>query len=170
MSISLTVENNVPEGLKAHRFKLHAALVKGIDAATVGVQADVIQNRLHGQVLHQRTGNLIRNIIGPGMFGGIEMIPIADGGEIITGTIGIGSTAKYGAVHEFGGTYTISAHTAHWGRGPGKGRTARVSSWNVQSHNVTFRERSFLRRSLTENLNNGKIRAWVEGQLAEAYK
>jgi hypothetical protein len=173
--IRMVLSDNVAAGLGVQRTRLHAALVQGVTKAAIGVQADVVANYLHGQVLHQRTGNLARNIIGPK-----QGAPVTDAGTEITGTVGIGSTAWYGKLHEFGGVFTVPGYEAHrhkdsWlTRMTGKSRRVRRFSqqgyWEVQSHQVNFPVRSFIRASLTANMANGRIRAWVEGPMMEALK
>jgi hypothetical protein len=155
--ITITVNSNVADGLREERDRLHAAIVMGVTKATIGVQTDVIQNKLHGQVLNQRTGNLARNTIA---------LPVEDSGDIVVGTVGVGSTAWYGKVHEFGTTdsydiYPVRAKALAW-----MGFGGMVFAKHVV--HPPFKERSFLRSSLRELTDNGKIKEWIEGPILEA--
>ena len=159
--ITSILTDNVTQGLGSQRQRVHAALVKGVTAAGIGIQADVVQNYLHGQVLHQRSGNLARNIIGPE-----NGYSITDDGKTITATVGIGSTAWYGKLHEFGGTFVGQRKLKKSSRLVTRRLGERVMTGSP--YGIHFPERSFIRASLTANEASGKIRAWVEGLLAES--
>lgn len=161
--IRMVLSDNVAAGLGAQRVRLHAALVKGVTKAAIGVQSDVVSNYLHGQVLHQRSGNLARNIIGPS-----NGAPVTDAGTVITGTVGIGSTAWYGKLHEYGGSFVGRRNI----KNPSHLSTRRMGErvMTGSPYGIHFPVRSFIRASLTANMANGRIRAWVEGPMLEAMK
>jgi hypothetical protein len=157
ISLSTVVRTNVPDGLKFQQSKLHAGLFKGVYAAGIGIQSDVVSNRIHGpkpEFVQQRTGNLARNIV--------ANEPV-DSGSQITGEVGIGSTAWYGKLLEGGGTFVgirrlkLPPHMVTRARGE------RVMTGSP--YGIHFREYRFLRDSLEENTRNGRIRAWIENAM-----
>jgi phage gpG-like protein len=88
-----------------------------------------------GSPLHQRTGNLSRAIT-------YQVQQEPDG---VLGIVGVDRTAPYGAVHEYGGTFTVRSHIATSKRG---------NPYDVRAHSATYPERSFLRSALSENQEN----------------
>lgn len=99
----------------------------------IALQRYIILNKLEGDPLHHRTGNLIRNII--------YTDPTNVGG-IISATVGVGNGAPYGKVHEYGGQINIREQI----------RTSRKGKeFSVRAHIANYPERSFLRSSLLEN-------------------
>jgi phage gpG-like protein len=122
---------------------LRESLIKHIDYDTIDLQQHIQENKLEGQVLHHRTGNLIDNIFAE---------PAKDLGEGIEGRVFIGAAAPYGFVHEFGGTFTVPAHrrmqTMAWGR-----EIAPVET-TVSEHLATYPERSFMRTGLAEKADD----------------
>jgi len=161
--IQLILTDNVTVGLGARKAQFHAALVKGVTTAGIGLQSDVVQHYLHGDPLHQRSGNLARNIIGPG-----NGSPVSDDGKTITATVGIGSTAWYGKLHEFGGSFIATRKL----RNPPHMTTRRFGErvMTGSPYGIHFPVRSFIRASLTANEQSGRIRAWVTDTLPEAMK
>jgi phage gpG-like protein len=142
--ISLTLGANseaIIAKIRSYGPGLRATILKAMNRTVYELQSRVQLQKLEGQVLHHRTGNLSRNITA-------QVEETQDG---VTGIVGASSVAPYGAVHEFGGTFSIPEHMAHWEKGPGNGRIARVSSWPVRAHSATFPERSFLRSALRES-------------------
>jgi hypothetical protein len=84
---------------------LGAGLVPSIEVSMeremIRLQAKVIKDKLSGQVLKNRTGNLRRSI-------GAEVFTV---GRIVKGRVYVGREAsKYGFVHEYGGTFVIPQH------------------------------------------------------------
>jgi phage gpG-like protein len=111
---------------------LHRALARELEYLTLLAQSKVVREKLQGQVLHHRSGNLQRNIV--------QGVEEKQGGELV-GFFGVGRGAPYGKVHEYGGTYNIPAHNR-------TSKLGRVSP--VQAHTATYPERSFLRSVLRE--------------------
>ncbi len=157
MAIIITISSDATAGLRSRTSLLRLALLRGVGKATIGVQADVVQNKLHGQVLNQVTGNLARNVI--------AQEPTVSG-DVVEGIVGVGSTAWYGKVHEFGTTGSFDIFPKN------KKALRWVSGGKVFfAKHVThppFKERSFLRSSLAECEADGRIRAWIEGPIREA--
>ncbi|MFX8565905.1 HK97 gp10 family phage protein, partial [Acinetobacter baumannii] len=70
--------------------RLRDELKVGIGRAVLKLQREVVQNKLSGQVLNVRTGNLRRSI---------DQVVTTEGSAVI----GIVSTnVKYGRIHEYG--------------------------------------------------------------------
>lgn len=94
----------------------------------------IIAQFLSGQVLSKQSGALQA-----AMQGSVENV----GGEVI-GTVGVDPASKaavYGAVHEYGGLYTIPEHL----------RTSSLGNqFSVAAHTADFPERSFLRAALND--------------------
>lgn len=132
-----------------------------MNRVTVILQAGVV-GKLNGAVLNVRTGTLRRSI---------NRKVISTNAEV-RGSVG--TNVKYGAVHEYGGTFQIPGHTATRRKyaidqsGRRLVATRRQSapelksgfrkvqyevhkaSWTVRAHPATYPERSFLRSTLKE--------------------
>lgn len=78
--------------------RIHAALLKKATAYAFLLESHIKADKLSGQVLNVRSGNLRRSI-----FSGVE-----DNGDTIQIWAKQSSDVKYGAIHEFGGK--IAAH------------------------------------------------------------
>ena len=129
----ITIEATGTEELKV-KFqsmggKLKDALRQGMQIAMFDLQRYVKQEKLSGQVLKVRTGNLRSNI----------NQTVEDQGGQIVGSVG--TNVKYGRVHEYGGTVSIPEHD----RRLMSGKTV-----TVRAHTATFPARSFLRSSLSD--------------------
>jgi len=98
------------------------ALSKAVTELAIGLREHVIQDKLNGQVLNRRTGNLIASIK--------QESPIVDGDKV-SGEVFSDSSVKYAAVHEYGMT------------------VSRVSS-RGKPFTATYPERSFMRSSLSD--------------------
>lgn len=98
----------------------------------IGLQRYVILNKLEGDPLHHRTGNLERNVV----------YEVEVDRSVITGTVGVARGAPYGKVHEYGGTVNIQEQI----------RTSKLGNqYSVRAHTANYPKRSFLRTSLNEN-------------------
>lgn len=112
--------------------RVHESLARTILRLVIGLQRYIITNKLEGQVLHHRTGNLERNIV----------YEVQEDAGRITGFVGVGVGAPYGKLHELGGTVDIREQV----------RTSRKGkSFTVRAHRATFPQRAFLGPSLDEN-------------------
>jgi len=80
------------ERLRVLPDKVMLAVTKRVQAAALQVEADVKANKLSGQVLHVKTGNLRRSI---------HTNPVNINGSNISATVGTNS--EYAAIHEYGG-------------------------------------------------------------------
>ncbi|HWR15166.1 MAG TPA: hypothetical protein VN577_10075 [Terriglobales bacterium] len=103
-------------------------LLREMERQMIMLRDRVVATKLSGQVLKNRTGTLRRS----------QHYSVTQTETSITGIVSTDPAAsKYGAVHEYGGSYTVRAHLR-------KGHL-------VKSHTVTFSERSFLRSTLRES-------------------
>lgn len=140
----------VSERLQKADVPLKAEMRKAISRAAVMLVA-AIKMKLSDDVLHVRTGTLRRSV-------GYKIVEDDSGIAAIVGT-----NLVYGAVHEFGfhGPEQVKAYnrrvTKAFGRPLTKPTIARV---RAHTRNVNFPERSFVRTSLSENLE--QIRVEVE--------
>ncbi len=136
ISFKLSGDLGVLAQIETRRAALFAALVERINYWDQRLQQR-IQQKLSGEVLHQRSGKLKRSI---------EVIPaVADeaAGTISGRVVGAGGPAWYGKLHEFGGTFAVKASTR---RHVSKAHIRVI----VKAHTVTFPERSFMRSSQAE--------------------
>lgn len=102
------------------------------------IQHEVVANKLSGQVLKVRTGDLRRSI---------SAEAVSESQSTVSAVVG--TDVRYAAVHEYGGTFEVPAHqrmlTMMFGR-----RIENPYLISVREHPVTFPMRSFLRTSLQE--------------------
>lgn len=119
--------------------QLPAALKDTVTAETFELQRTVVEDKLSGQVLHARSGNLRRSITAR-----VEDEP--------NGTRGIvGTNLVYARIHEFGGVIhvppmvPVRAKALHWIQ---DGRD--VFAKSTRAHDVTMPERSYLRSALAD--------------------
>lgn len=129
------------------------ALFRTVTSLAISVQRSVKEDKLTGQVLHNRTGTLRRSI-------NREVTEQADGVFAV-----IGTNVEYAGVHEYGfnGSVQVAAHTRrqrerltyaeqyHRSGKVMKGKLTGLESM-VQAHTrkVNLPERSFLRSTLKE--------------------
>jgi hypothetical protein len=111
--------------------RLRTNLQLAFERWTVMVLASV-QRRLTGDVLHVRSGKLLRSAHNQ----------VIQTSTVIRGTVQAGALAPYGYVHEYGGTFTIPAHLSASRLG---------KQFTVRKHQATFPERAYMRPSLAEN-------------------
>ena len=118
-----------------------AAVATKMRSITINLQRHVIADKLHGQVLKQRSGKLARSI---------QQDSHTDGDTVI-GEVFSAGDVKYAAIHEFGGTtpphdiIPSKAGALAFMMG-GKMTFARI----VHHPGSKMPERSFLRSSLTD--------------------
>jgi phage gpG-like protein len=110
---------------------VHTSLLSAMARITIGLQSYIVSQKLQGQVLHHRTGNLGRNVAQE----------VREDTHGITGIVGVGRTAYYGKVHEYGGSFMVREHV----------RTSKLGNqFSVRAHMATYPERSFMRTALAE--------------------
>lgn len=132
---------------------LQAVLLQKTQAMAIDIQADVVSQKLHGQVLNQRSGALARSIQQEATSSDLR----------VTGRVFSSGDVKYAAIHEYGGTIKSPGGTAYI---PGIGKNGLAAfisnaaasqfTWNgkelprTQPHEIPMPERSFLRSTLAE--------------------
>lgn len=129
------------------------AIREGVNAATVGLQADIVGNRLRGgNPLHQRTGNLARN----------TLREVRQDGATTTGTVGYGKSAWYGAILEgiYGRTFVGARRNLKL---PPHMVTRRMGErvMTGSPFGIHFGDFAALVPALRENTANGNISRWV---------
>lgn len=143
MSVQIVGDTAVRLKLQAMPDKLRSALLTKVDFLTKYLQRYVITQKLSGQVLNKRSGDLQRSI----------SQQVTQNGDTVTGKVyADSSVAPYAGIHEFGGTTPPHVIEAKNGK-------ALMFDWNGKT--VFFKkinhpgsimpERSFLRSSLDEN-------------------
>ena len=130
-----------PEGLAYTATRIHDALLRKARAYAFLIESHIKADKLSGQVLHVRTGNLRRSI-----FSGVD-----DSGDEITIWAKQSGDVKYGAIHEFGGKTAahdilpVKAKALHFIMG-GKDVFARI----VHHPGSVMPARSYMRSSLAD--------------------
>lgn len=76
--------------------RVQLALQKEISTIILKLERHIKADKLSGQVLNVRSGNLRRSIH--------ARLPVEVSGPTVTGKVGQSGDIKYGAIHEFGGT------------------------------------------------------------------
>ncbi len=132
------VRVNIPKQVNNIRESLKRAMLRIV----IGLQRYIVLNKLSGQVLHHRTGNLAR---------AITYLVETNGSEVV-GTVGVSRQAPYGKTHELGGDFNIPEHNR---------RSVLGNIHTVRGYIMHVPERSFLRTSLREN--NPSIREQLAG-------
>lgn len=123
--------------------KQRAALRRVIQKLSFDLSAKVKSQKLSGQVLRVRTGTLRRSV----------HARLEDNALSIYGIVG--TNKEYAAVHEYGGTFTISQHLRLVKQA--FGRQLRFPVWaSVKQYSATYPERSFLRSALREMRQRSK--------------
>ena len=144
--------------LDAMPASVRAALEVKVQALAIKLQGHVVRDKLHGQVLNQRTGNLARSIQ--------PDAPITEG-EGVYGRVFSSGDVKYAKIQEYGGT--TPAHDIL----PNKADVLafvigdrKVFAKVVHHPGSKIPERSYLRSSLAdmaEEITKGLKLAVVEG-------
>lgn len=121
--------------------KVHAALVRKTQSLSVALARHIQEQKLSGQVLKVRTGNLRRSIA----------FLTTDEGDRITGKAYSSGDVKYAAIHEFGGktaAHDIVPKKAQFLAFMVGGK--QVFAKIVHHPGSVMPERSFMRSSLAE--------------------
>lgn len=130
------------------------AIAKALEASAIELVAHIKKNKLSGQVLKRKTGNLSRSI-------NYEMNTSGD-----TVSASVGSNAVYAAIHEFGGQ--TAAHAIHAKAGSvlafQKGGSQMFAK-SVNHPGSKMPQRSFLRSALADKAES--IRARLDKAVKE---
>lgn len=127
--------------LKAYSDGVQSAVEKSIGRSVLKLQREVKQNRLSGQVLNVRTGNLRRSI----------HHQVTSSGGLVVGEVN--TNVRYGAAHEYGfaGTVNVKASMRQIRQAFGRPlKSPRYVQIRAHSRNVKLPERSFLRSALRD--------------------
>ncbi len=117
------------------------SIEREMNAITIDLQTIVKVDKLSGQVLHRRSGNLSRSI---------NQNVTREGNKAVTGIVGVGPTAtKYGRIHEMGGTIQVPEVVGKLMVFQSGGQT--VFTMRHKAFKVNMPERSYLRSTLSEN-------------------
>jgi phage gpG-like protein len=144
ISVVVVGTGDVAARIRGSSQQVREALSQAVQREWFALQAYVVKNKLSGQVLKRVTGNLASSI---NVGGKDTATRFEDGGSgDIIGAVG--TKVVYGAVHEYGGTVTVKAHTRRVT--VVYGRPVTPTTANVRSYNYRLPERSFLRSSLDD--------------------
>ena len=118
--------------LKNSFSEIAAALRIAMLQEMIALRDVVVEEKLSGQVLKNKTGTLRRS----------QHESVTSDEKVIQGTVATDPSASaYGYVHEYGGTFDVKAHM--------RKSSHNMQTW-VRQHSVTFPVRSFLRSTLNE--------------------
>lgn len=127
--------------LRSYSDKVQTSIVQSVGRSALRLQREVMQNRLSGQVLNVRTGNLRRSI---------HQRVTNTGGAVIGE---VNTNVRYGAAHEYGfaGTVNVKASLRQVRQAFGRPlKSPRYVQVRAHSRNVKLPERSFLRTALRD--------------------
>ncbi|WP_107812811.1 HK97 gp10 family phage protein [Neisseria sicca] len=127
--------------LRSYGDKVQTAIVQSIGRSALKLQSEVMQNRLSGQVLNVRTGNLRRSI----------HQRVTNTGSAVIGEVN--TNVRYGKAHEYGfaGTVNVKASLRQARQAFGRPlKSPRYVQVRAHSRNVRLPERSFLRTALRD--------------------
>lgn len=127
--------------LKAYSDGVQSAVEKSIGRSVLKLQREVMQNRLSGQVLNVRTGNLRRSI----------HHQVTSSGGLVVGEVN--TNVRYGIAHEYGftGNVNVKASLRQVKQAFGKPlKSPRYVHVRAHTRDVKLPERSFLRSALRD--------------------
>lgn len=127
--------------LKAYSDGVQSAVEQSIGRSVLKLQREVMQNRLSGQVLNVRTGNLRRSI----------HQQVTSSGGLVVGEVN--TNVRYGVAHEYGfaGTVNVKASMRQIRQAFGRPlKSPRYVQIRAHTRNVKLPERSFLRSALRD--------------------
>ena len=127
--------------LRSYGGKVQTAIVQSIGRSALRLQSEVMDNRLSGQVLNIRTGNLHRSI----------HQQVTSSGGLVVGEVN--TNVRYGVAHEhgFAGTVNVKDSMRQIRQAFGRPlKSPRYVQIRAHSRNVKLPERSFLRSALRD--------------------
>lgn len=127
--------------LRAYGDKVQTAIVKSVARSALKLQSEVMENRLSGQVLNVRTGNLRRSI----------HQRVTNTGSAVIGEVN--TNVRYGIAHEYGfaGNVNVKASLRQVKQAFGKPlKSPRYVHVRAHTRDVKLPERSFLRSALRD--------------------
>lgn len=126
---------------KAYAADVQDAVIKSVGRSALRLQREVKQNRLSGQVLRVRTGNLRRSIH--------QRVNVS--GNVVSGEVN--TNVRYGIAHEYGftGNVNVKASLRQVKQAFGKPlKSPRYVHVRAHTRDVKLPERSFLRSALRD--------------------
>ena len=139
-NVTLEGEAELMERLESMPAAVQEELKEVVVASAENLRSHIVNEKLHGQVLHQRSGKLANSITVDG--------PVMDA-ETIYGRVFSSGHVKYAAIHEYGGTFTLPGRPlklpSHLAR-----RKDGSMAMTGTPYTVTTPERSFMRSSLAD--------------------
>jgi len=132
VSIVMVGDTELYEQLQQMSPLVQRLVMAKVQSLGIELQRHIVQDKLSGQVLNVKTGNLRRSI----------QLAITNESGSITAKVFSSNDVKYAAIHEFGGTIVPSKAKALSWIGPDGKR--------IFAHSVTLKERSFMRSSLAD--------------------
>jgi phage gpG-like protein len=119
--------------------RVAAEIMDALNTVNTQLQRHISSDKLHGQVLSQRSGNLRHNIL--------KINATMEEGNIV-GAVALGANAKYGLAHEFGAhipeRVPVTSKALHWIGKSGE----QVFAMRARAFDLP--ERSFMRSSFEE--------------------
>lgn len=94
LNIQLHGDQQLVQKFESAGPRARAELERAITKLCLILEGNIKNEKLSGQVLHVRTGNLRASI---------HTVPVESSGDVITGRVASSGDVKYGAIHEFGG-------------------------------------------------------------------
>lgn len=152
-------DDKVIARLQAMPSRLRIALSNAMKTQWYALQRAIVSTKLSGQVLKRKTGVLASSINVGGPMSATEFI---DQPAEIIGRVG--TRVWYGAVHEYGGSFTVKGHERTISQAFGRPISPRTVS--VRSYTANFPERSFLRSGLQDR--SAQIRDAIASSIKES--
>lgn len=154
-TIEFTVHADEFEDYLEHKGELIIAALRGeVNAQTVNLLSFIKDDKLSGQLLNQRSGNLKNS-----GFTAVEETP-----ETITGTVNFGVTVPYARIHNYGGTINVPEVTDKLMVFQREGIT--VFTRKHKAFTVTMPARNYMESSLEEK--QPEILGALQGAVDEA--
>lgn len=159
IKMTLVGNDRVEARFRSMPERARESLVNAMKRQWFNLQAHVVSEKLSGQVLRRRTGNLASSI---NVGGANSATAFTETPAEIVGQVG--TKVIYGAIHENGGTVNVQAHTRTITQV--FGRPVTPAEVFVRAHSATYPQRSFLRSSIQDLAS--QIRADMEQSVREA--
>jgi hypothetical protein len=175
MSIDGTVSGDREVVARLQRLpgSIRAELVPAMGRITLKLMRTSVQDKLSGQVLKRKTGTLARAVTqSPRTYETPDSVVGSVGIANITGERGR-APVKYGRIHEFGftGTVTVREHLRTIKQAFGRSLATPVQQ-RVREHSArrNLPARSFLRSALRDLQASGVIAAEIQGAIAKGMR
>ena len=158
VAVQVVGTDTVAAWLQAMPDKLRVRLNENITRFMIYIQSYIRINKLSGNPLNRRSGNLSESIT--------PEVTSSESGVVGSVFVKEGPARKYGAIHEFGGTVNVPAHLRMMKTVFGE--ATEPYPVEVRAHTAVYPERSYVRTGVRENAD--RFREVVAQSLAEATK